>query len=94
MEKINLYKQETDLIDGLLAIVNSAKKILLAIKYSNIDKPTKDQLHYMNFFNIPYTANTSREQAEQLIELKNEQLLNSLKDIRAGGSKGGKNDSD
>jgi len=93
MEKINLYKQEPDLIDGLLAIVNSAKKLLLTIKYSNIDKPTKEQLHFMNFFDIPYTANTSREQAEQFIELKSWQMLNSLRKINANGSKGGKNDS-
>ena len=93
MEKINIYKQAPELIDGLLEIVNSAQKMLLKIKYLEcVNKPTKLQLNFMNFFNISYRETTSREEADRLIKLKGRQLLNSLKKIHANDSKRGKND--
>ena len=79
MEKINLYKQEPDLIDGLLAIVDSAKSILLNIKYSKYaSEPTKKQVNLMNLFGIPLTAAASREQAQHLIDCKSQQILISI----------------
>jgi hypothetical protein len=88
MEKINLYEQELDLIDGLLAITDSARRILLAIKYSkSVSEPTTEQLSLMGLLGISGFAVDTREKAQQMIDSRTQQILTSIAEgLTANGS--------
>jgi len=79
MEKINLYEQEPDLIDGLLAITDSARRILLAMKYSkSVSEPTTEQLSLMSLLGVSGFVVDTREKAQQLIDWKTQRILTSI----------------
>jgi hypothetical protein len=88
MEKINLYEQEPDLIDGLLAITDSARRILLAMKYSkSFSEPTTEQLSLMSLLGISGCAASTRQEAQQLIDSRTLQILTSIaEELTANGS--------
>jgi len=88
MEKINLYEQEPDLIDGLLAITDSARRILLAMKYSkSVSEPTTEQLSLMSLLGISGFAVDTREKAQQMIDSRTQQILTSIaEELTVSGS--------
>ncbi|OHB49705.1 MAG: hypothetical protein A2Y10_05985 [Planctomycetes bacterium GWF2_41_51] len=88
MKKTNSYKQEIELIEELIAVIDSAKVKLVSMLYSKlINEPTAEQLELMNLLYIPYTSAISRKQAQQLIDTRCQRIFASiLADITAKNS--------
>lgn len=76
MEKINYYKHEPDLIDGLLAITDSARRILLAMKRS---RSLDNSLTLEEFTLVNSLGNCSRRNdVERISDYQARRILTSI----------------
>ena len=82
MEINKLFKHDIDLIDGLLALTDSARRILLSVKRSGFDfePPTYEQKSKMRSMGIRYTRHVTRYDAKKLIDQRYQSALLSLID--------------
>jgi hypothetical protein len=80
MEKINYHEQELDWIDGLLAITDAARRILLALKRSQQEepKPTCQQKRMMGLLGVRYTSHITQQDAEKMIDCRCQSILESM----------------
>ncbi len=80
MEKINYREHEQDWIDGLLAIVDSARRVLLTLKRSQREEPnpTCEQKRMLGWLGLRYTSHVTQQDAEKMIDFHCKSILESI----------------
>ena len=80
MEKINYREPELDWIDGLLTIVDSARRVLLALKQSRPErpKPTCQQQQVLGLLGVRYASNLTQRDAQRMIDFHCQRILESI----------------
>ena len=80
MAKINYHEHQPDWVDGLLAITDSARRILLALKRSRIvsEPATNGQKSSMRTLGIYYSKHIASDNAQILIDRRSRSILASI----------------